>query len=84
MNNMLMDPYGRVITSLRISITQSCNLGCIYCHQEGENGNPTSEISPKSIARIVTAATEYGVKKVKFSEGEPLMRNDFEEILLKT
>ncbi|MCX9084760.1 MAG: GTP 3',8-cyclase MoaA [Candidatus Methanoperedens sp.] len=81
MNNMLMDPYGRVITSLRISVTQRCNLGCIYCHQEGENSNSTSEISPKTIARIVTAATEYGVRKVKFSGGEPLMRNDFEEII---
>ncbi len=45
------------------------------------NGNPTSEISPKTIARIVTAAIEYGVRKVKFSGGEPLMRNDFEEII---
>ncbi|MCZ7381263.1 MAG: GTP 3',8-cyclase MoaA, partial [Candidatus Methanoperedens sp.] len=32
MNNELTDPHGRVITSLRISITQKCNLNCIYCH----------------------------------------------------
>ena len=37
MNNKLTDSHGRVITSLRISITQKCNLNCIYCHHEGES-----------------------------------------------
>lgn len=82
MNNMLMDPYGRVITSLRISITQKCNLNCIYCHEEGEEGNSKREVSFDTIVKTVTAATEFGVKKVKFSGGEPLMRNNFEEILM--
>ena len=81
MNNMLMDSYGRVITSLRVSITKKCNLNCIYCHEEGEERNPEREISLDTIVKIVTTATEFGVKKVKFSGGEPLMRNDFEEII---
>ena len=81
MNNILMDPYGRVITSLRISITKKCNLNCIYCHQEGENGNPEKEIPLNTIARIVAIAAEFGIKKVKFSGGEPLMRDDFGEII---
>ncbi|GFO97139.1 GTP cyclohydrolase subunit MoaA [groundwater metagenome] len=81
MNNTLTDNYGRVIKSLRISITKKCNLKCIYCHQEGENHAPAQEISPETIARIVTAATEFGVDKVKFSGGEPLMREDFEKII---
>ncbi|VVB89915.1 7,8-dihydro-6-hydroxymethylpterin dimethyltransferase [uncultured archaeon] len=81
MNNMLTDHYGRAITSLRISITRKCNLNCIYCHGEGENGTSGREISIDTIAKIVTAAAEYSVTKVKFSGGEPLMRNDFEEIL---
>ncbi len=82
MNNTLTDNYGRVIKSLRISITKKCNLKCIYCHQEGENQMPAQEMTPWTIARIVTAATELGVDKVKFSGGEPLMREDFEEILV--
>ncbi len=81
MNNELIDPYGRVITSLRISITQKCNLNCIYCHQEGENEKPKREISLDTIVKITTSATEFGVKKVKFSGGEPLMRRDFEDII---
>ncbi|NJD75701.1 MAG: GTP 3',8-cyclase MoaA [Candidatus Methanoperedens sp.] len=81
MNNELTDPYGRVITSLRISITQKCNLNCIYCHQEGKNGKPRREISLDTIVKIATSATEFGIKKVKFSGGEPLMRSDFEDII---
>lgn len=81
MNNELTDTYGRVITSLRISITQKCNLNCIYCHQEGENGNSRREISLDTIVKITSSAIGFGVKKVKFSGGEPLLRGDFEDII---
>lgn len=81
MNNTLTDSYGRVIKSLRISITKKCNLSCIYCHQEGEETKEGIEMSPDTIARIVTCATGFGVDKVKFSGGEPLMRGDFEDII---
>lgn len=81
MNNTLTDNFGRVIKSLRISITKKCNLKCIYCHHEGEKHAPESEMSVENIVRIVTAATEFGVNKVKFSGGEPLMREDFEKII---
>ncbi|MBU4076929.1 MAG: GTP 3',8-cyclase MoaA [Euryarchaeota archaeon] len=81
MKNTLTDNYGRVIRSLRISITKKCNLNCIFCHQEGENKAQSYEMSPETIAKIVTAATEFGVNKVKFSGGEPLMRDDFEDII---
>ncbi len=82
MNYELIDPYGRVITSLRVSITQRCNLNCIYCHEEGEEGNSKREVSLDTIVKTITMATEFGVKKVKFSGGEPLMRNDFEDIIM--
>ncbi len=78
---MLSDNYGRVITSLRISITKRCNLACIYCHQEGDDIESLREVSPGTISRTVTAAAGFGVKKVKFSGGEPLMRYDFENII---
>ncbi|MCX9011887.1 MAG: GTP 3',8-cyclase MoaA [Candidatus Methanoperedens sp.] len=81
MNNTLTDRYGRVIKSLRISITKRCNLNCIYCHQEGENSNTGQEISGDTIAKIVASATGFGVDKVKFSGGEPLLRSDFEDII---
>ncbi|KCZ73340.1 cyclic pyranopterin monophosphate synthase subunit MoaA [Candidatus Methanoperedens nitroreducens] len=81
-NSMLTDHYGRAVTSLRISITKKCNLNCIYCHQEGESDSSNREIALDTIVKIVTSATEFGVRKVKFSGGEPLMRSDFEDIIV--
>jgi cyclic pyranopterin phosphate synthase len=78
----LTDSYGRPVTSLRISITERCNLDCIYCHNEGSEGI-LDEMTPGEIARIVSVGAEFGVRKVKFSGGEPLVRTDFEAILRK-
>lgn len=77
----LTDTYGRTIKSLRISITNRCNLKCIYCHREGETWHTNNEMSVDTIANIVKASKKFGVNKVKFSGGEPLMRNDLEKII---
>ncbi|ADE35909.1 GTP 3',8-cyclase MoaA [Methanohalophilus mahii] len=76
----LTDSYGRTIKSLRISITDRCNLNCIYCHNEG-NMKVADEMSAQKISDIIKAASMYGVDRVKFSGGEPLVRRDFEDIL---
>ena len=76
----LVDGYGRKITSLRISLTNRCNLRCLYCHNEGEMESG-KEITVDEVARIVATAAKYGVDRVKFSGGEPLLRRDFEDIL---
>lgn len=81
LKDVLTDPFGRTIKSLRISITNRCNLNCIYCHREG-NTDSQGEMSVETISNIVHAAVNYGVNRVKFSGGEPLLRKDFEEILL--
>ncbi|MDD3246662.1 MAG: GTP 3',8-cyclase MoaA [Methanosarcina sp.] len=82
---ILVDPYGRKVTGLRISITERCNLSCMYCHNEGADcctcGPVGHEMSPELIGGIVREAAKLGVRKVKFSGGEPLFRKDFEEIL---
>ncbi|AKB20187.1 MULTISPECIES: GTP 3',8-cyclase MoaA [unclassified Methanosarcina] len=82
---ILVDPYGRKVTGLRISITERCNLSCMYCHNEGADcctcGPVGHEMSPELICGIVREAAKFGVRKVKFSGGEPLFRKDFEEIL---
>ncbi|MCQ4153878.1 MAG: GTP 3',8-cyclase MoaA [Archaeoglobi archaeon] len=90
---MLTDPFGRTIKNLRIAVTSKCNLNCIYCHREGEN-NPRNEMSAERIAEIANAFHELGVKKLKLTGGEPLLRRDicdiissmpdFEEISLTT
>ena len=78
--NELIDPLGNRITSLRISITNQCNLNCIYCHHEG-NPKATEEMTVETISNVIHAAYKLGVRKIKFSGGEPLIRKDFEDIL---
>lgn len=77
----LTDDYGRTIKSLRISLTNRCNLRCLYCHREGDNRELNNESTAVTFVNIVRAAKELGVSKVKFSGGEPLMRDDFENII---
>ncbi len=79
----LIDSYNRRITSLRISVTQRCNLNCIYCHHEGEvtYAHAHSEISRDTITTLVRAALAHGVEKIKFTGGEPLCRSDFVDVV---
>ncbi|MHC1636050.1 MAG: GTP 3',8-cyclase MoaA [Candidatus Methanospirareceae archaeon] len=83
--NVLVDDYGRVITSLRFSVTRRCNLNCIYCHKEGEKGiigGGGKEISAEEIIAIAkVASSRFNVKKVKLSGGEPLIRGDIVDIV---
>jgi cyclic pyranopterin phosphate synthase len=77
----LTDAYGRTIRSLRISLTSRCNLKCIYCHREGETRDVKNEMNIETIVNIIKASQAFGVNRVKFSGGEPLMRLDFENII---
>ncbi len=80
-----VDPFGRKVTGLRIAITSRCNLSCLYCHHEGEEANPTGsrEISKDEIVKVIRAGVDLGVKRVKFTGGEPLLRSDLESVLKK-
>ncbi len=78
----MYDPYNRPVTSLRISVTHKCNLKCKYCHKEGECYSLSAHvITVKEIAKIAKICYENGVRKIKFSGGEPLLRDDFDKIL---
>ncbi|MBC7086330.1 MAG: GTP 3',8-cyclase MoaA [Methanomethylovorans sp.] len=76
----LVDAYGRTIKSLRISITDRCNLNCIYCHNEGSKCS-SGEMSVETISNIVHIAADFGVNSLKITGGEPLLRGDLEEML---
>ena len=76
----LVDPHGRQVNSLRISLTQRCNFDCFFCHQEGESG-PNGEVTPEEIETVVSVAAELGINKVKLTGGEPLLRDDVVEIV---
>ena len=76
----LIDPFGRRVSSLRVSVTQRCDLACFFCHREGEH-DPGKEMTPTEIGRIVEVAAELGVTKIKVTGGEPLMRGDIIEVI---
>jgi len=80
---MLKDPYGRPLESIRISVTQRCNLNCFYCHREGEDQSKKGEMTPEEIQRIVAIAASFGLGEVKLTGGEPLIRRDILEIVTK-
>jgi len=80
---VLRDPYGRPLKSIRISVTQRCNLKCFYCHLEGEDPSWKDEMTPNEIQKIVSIAASFGIGRVKLTGGEPLLREDIVEIVEK-
>lgn len=72
---MLFDRYGRPLLNLRVAVTPACDQNCFYCHREGHYP-PTVTMTVEEIARMVKVAVEFGVKDVKITGGEPLMRQD--------
>ncbi|MGA9870812.1 MAG: GTP 3',8-cyclase MoaA [Rhodococcus sp. (in: high G+C Gram-positive bacteria)] len=79
----LVDRFGRVARDLRVSITEKCSLRCTYCMpEEGLPAIPAQDLlTPGEIARVVDIAVHrLGVREVRFTGGEPLMRADLTEI----
>jgi cyclic pyranopterin phosphate synthase len=79
----LSDPFNRPINYLRISVTDRCNLRCIYCMPaEGIHLLPHSEIlTYEEITSIVRLAAELGINKLRLTGGEPLARANLSELV---
>jgi cyclic pyranopterin phosphate synthase len=77
---ILKDPYNRPVSNLRVSLTPRCNLSCIYCHREGEK-TPEEPLSAPEIAEVLRVAAGFGIRSVKFTGGEPMLRTDLLEII---
>lgn len=80
---MITDSYNRPHDYLRISLTDLCNLRCLYCMPEEDYPFLPAEqlMQPAEIEEIVRVFASLGVTKVRLTGGEPLARKDFEEIL---
>ncbi|WP_299331233.1 GTP 3',8-cyclase MoaA [Haloplanus sp.] len=87
---MLEDDFGREVTGVRVSLTDRCNFDCVYCHNEGlgDTRGPMEpqddEMSTDDIVRFLKVAAEFDVDSVKFTGGEPMLRDDLEEIIRRT
>jgi len=72
----LVDNYGRTISYLRLSITDRCNFNCLYCrpYNKIENLWPRDILTYEEIYRLIRIAVGLGIKKVRITGGEPLVR----------
>lgn len=78
----MTDGYGRKIEYLRMSVTDACNLRCTYCMPEGgmQSCPCKSAMSADEFIEIASAAAELGMKKLRITGGEPLVRSDILEL----
>lgn len=79
----MKDKYGRDIDYLRISLTDKCNLRCVYCMEKDHNTftKEDSLMTLEEILRVVRVCTSLGIKKVRFTGGEPLVRQDIVDLI---
>ncbi|PWH20648.1 MAG: GTP 3',8-cyclase MoaA [Ardenticatenia bacterium] len=77
------DRFGRVINYLRFSVTDRCNLRCRYCMPEGKDERkPRARLLTVSeIEKVVRAAVQVGIRKIRLTGGEPTLRSDILEIV---
>jgi GTP 3',8-cyclase len=73
----VIDPFGRRITYLRVSVTDRCDFRCIYCMSEDMTFLPKSEIlTLEELDRLCSAFVRLGVRKLRLTGGEPLVRKN--------
>src|SRR5579871_5673461 len=76
----LRDQHGRLITDLRVSITDRCNYKCVYC-RTGNEGALYADLPFSDYLRMVRVLVELGIEKVRLTGGEPLLRNGLVEFV---
>ena len=73
----MIDPFGRAITYLRVSVTDRCDLRCVYCMAEDMHFLPKAEVlTLEELERLCGAFVRLGVRKLRITGGEPLVRRD--------
>jgi cyclic pyranopterin phosphate synthase len=73
----MIDPFGRSITYLRVSVTDRCDLRCVYCMAEDMTFLPKREVlSLEELDRVCAAFIRLGTNKIRITGGEPLVRRD--------
>lgn len=79
----MLDKFGRNVDYLRISITDKCNLRCIYCMPEKENTfcSNDKKLTNNEIQRIVNLSSKLGIRKVRLTGGEPLVMDGVVDLI---
>jgi cyclic pyranopterin phosphate synthase len=79
----LTDGHRRILTDLRLSVTDRCNYRCVYC-RTGEEGNLFTELPLADYARMLRVFVSLGIEKVRITGGEPLLRAGLLELVQET
>src|SRR6188472_736211 len=76
-SHSMVDPYGRTISYLRVSVTDRCDLRCFYCMSEDMTFLPRSDLlTLEELDRLCSAFIAKGVRKLRLTGGEPLVRRN--------
>jgi cyclic pyranopterin phosphate synthase len=82
MSEVLFDTFGRRHNSLRISVTDRCNIRCTYCMPENVTFQPHANLLTfEEIERFVRIGTSLGIDKIRLTGGEPLMRRELDKLV---
>ena len=80
----LVDKFGRRVDYIRLSVTDRCDFRCVYCMTEDMTFLPRDQIlSLEELYRVAKAFTELGVKKIRLTGGEPMVRTDVMSLIEK-
>ncbi len=78
----MIDPFGRAITYLRVSVTDRCDFRCTYCMAEHMTFLPKKDLlTLEELDRLCTAFIEKGVRKLRLTGGEPLVRKNIMHLI---
>ena len=74
---MVIDPFGRSISYVRVSVTDRCDFRCVYCMAEDMTFLPKEDLlTLEELDRLCSAFVELGVRKIRLTGGEPLVRRN--------
>ena len=80
----LIDKFGRRVDYIRLSVTDRCDFRCVYCMTEDMTFLPRDQIlSLEELYRVAKVFTELGVKKIRLTGGEPMVRSDVMSLIEK-
>jgi sulfatase maturation enzyme AslB (radical SAM superfamily) len=80
--DVLTDPFGRRIDYLRVSVTDRCDLRCVYCMAERQTFLPRQDLlSLEELDRLCTSFIDLGTRRLRLTGGEPLVRKGFMDLV---
>lgn len=81
-SSALIDPFGRKVEYVRLSVTDKCNMRCFYCIPQGFTSfeEPENWLGFDEIERLIAAFASLGVRRVRLTGGEPLVRRNLPEL----